>query len=172
MLDKIAYHTERGHWILVPWDSIGNNRNILAVCFLKQKILPDGTLVKNKVILCANGSQKVHGFTYWDTYAPVVSRLAVRIMLILTIIENWHTGSINFTLAFPQATLTHEIYMELPEVMKNLELHVDPMCYDLSTLSMTLRTLDTHGRKKYFQAWNNVDSYQEKPICVCSLIID
>ena len=39
-------------------------------------------------------------------------------MLILTIIENWHTGSIDFTLAFPQAELEHEIYMELPAGMQ------------------------------------------------------
>jgi hypothetical protein len=63
MLDEVNDHTERGHWNLVPRDTIGTQRTISAVWSFKRKRLPDGTLVKHKARLCANGSQQVHGVT-------------------------------------------------------------------------------------------------------------
>ena len=48
-------------------------------------------------------------------YAPVVQWMSVRIMLTLASIENLHTKSIDFVLAYPQANLDVDIYMELPQ---------------------------------------------------------
>ena len=48
-------------------------------------------------------------------YDPVVQWMSVRIMLTLAAIENLHTKSIYFVLAYPQANLDVDIYMELPQ---------------------------------------------------------
>ena len=50
---------------------------------------------------------------YWETYAPVVQWMSVGIMLTLAAIEHLHTKSIDFVLAYPQANLDVDIYMEL-----------------------------------------------------------
>ena len=42
--------------------------------------------------------------------------MSVRIMLTLSAIENLHTKSIDFVLAYPLANLDVDIYMELPQV--------------------------------------------------------
>ena len=55
------------------------------------------------------------GINYWETYAPVVQWMSVRIMLKLAAIENLHTKSIEFVLAYPQANIDVDIYMELPK---------------------------------------------------------
>ena len=52
---------------------------------------------------------------YWETYAPVVQWMSVRIMLSLSAIKNLHTKSIYFVLVYPQADLDVDIYMELPQ---------------------------------------------------------
>ena len=52
---------------------------------------------------------------YWETYAPVVQWISVRIMLTLAAIENLHIKSIDFVLAYPEANLDVDIYMELPQ---------------------------------------------------------
>ena len=57
---------------------------------------------------------QVHGDTFWDTYAPVVNWISIRMMLTLSIIHNLYMTSINFTLAFPQADVETTIYMEVP----------------------------------------------------------
>ena len=53
------------------------------------------------------------GINYWEMYAPVVQWMSVRIMLTLAAIKNLHTISIYFVLAYPQADLDVDIYMEL-----------------------------------------------------------
>ena len=55
------------------------------------------------------------GINYWEMYAPVVQWMSVRIMLTLAAIKNLHTKSIDFVLAYPQAELDVDIYMELPQ---------------------------------------------------------
>ena len=56
----------------------------------------------------------MYGETYWDTYAPVVNWISIRMMLTLAVIHNLYTTSIDFTLAFPQADVDTIIYMEVP----------------------------------------------------------
>ena len=55
------------------------------------------------------------GINYWETYAPLVQWISVRIMLTLAAIENLHTKSIHFVIAYPQSDLDVDIYMESPQ---------------------------------------------------------
>jgi hypothetical protein len=54
------------------------------------------------------------GVSYWETYSPVVSMLTVRLLLALCNIHGLESKSIDFILAFPQADLDVDIWMELP----------------------------------------------------------
>ena len=53
---------------------------------------------------------------YWDTYSPVVSWQTIRLIFILAIVNDWHIQSIDFVLAFPQADVKTDIYMQPPKV--------------------------------------------------------
>ena len=55
------------------------------------------------------------GINYWETYAPVVQWMSVRIILTLEAIENLHTKAIDVVLTHPQADLDVDIYIELPQ---------------------------------------------------------
>jgi hypothetical protein len=82
---------------------------------MKRKRIPGtGVIQKHKARLCAHGGQQVYGVNYWETYAPVVQWMSVRVMLCLSIIENLHSRSIDFVLAYPQADLDIDMFMELP----------------------------------------------------------
>ena len=54
------------------------------------------------------------GIDYWETYAPVVNWISVRLMLALSIVHGLHTKSIDFVQAFPQAELERDVFMEMP----------------------------------------------------------
>ena len=54
------------------------------------------------------------GENYWETYSPVVNMLTVRLLLDLCNIHKLESKSIDFVLAFPQADLDVDIWMELP----------------------------------------------------------
>ena len=114
MIAEINDHTTKEHWQLVERSTIGEASTIKAIWSFKRKRRPDGSVLKHKARLCAHGGMQVHGETYWDTYAPVVNWMSVRIMLTLSVLQSLHTRSIDFTLAFPQAECETEIFMELP----------------------------------------------------------
>ena len=45
---------------------------------------------------------------------PVVNWMSVRVLLILALLHNLQTRSIDFVLAFPQTKLESDVFMELP----------------------------------------------------------
>ena len=47
-------------------------------------------------------------------YAHVVNWLSVRALMILSVLHDLETRSIDFTLTFPQADLYIDVFMELP----------------------------------------------------------
>ena len=114
MIKELADHTSHQHWVTVKRSAIGDAKPIKAIWSFKRKRRPDGTVSKHKARLCAHGGMQVKGDTFWETYAPVVNWMSVRLMLTFAEIHNLHTRSIDFTLAFPQADVKVDIYMELP----------------------------------------------------------
>ena len=72
--------------------------------------------MKYKARLCAHNGMQWR-VDYWETYAPVVIWISVRALLAIAKIYNLPSCSIDFVLAFPQAELRKEIYMEIPAGM-------------------------------------------------------
>jgi hypothetical protein len=114
MIKELNDHHRNNHWRLVKRNTIGNVKTIKAIWSFKRKRRPDGSLLKHKARLCAHGGMQTHGENYWETYSPVVNWFSIRMVLTLSIIQQWHTASIDFTLAFPQAKTDVTIYMEIP----------------------------------------------------------
>ena len=55
---------------------------------------------------------------YWETYAPVVNWIRVRALLTISQVHNLPSRSIDFVLAFPQADIKDDVYMEVPVGME------------------------------------------------------
>ena len=85
------------------------------ICSFKRKRFPGGRLNKHKSILCAHGVMQQWGDKYWETYSSVVNMLSARLLLAICHIHGLDSKAINFVLAFPQADLDIDIWMELPE---------------------------------------------------------
>ena len=90
-------------------------KQIMTIWSFKRKRHPDGSLSKYKARLCCHGGQQQWGVNYWETYAPVISWMAVRSMLTLSKIHNLHTKSIDFVLAYPQADVKTPIFLYTPQ---------------------------------------------------------
>ena len=115
MLDEIDVHEKRNHWTLIPRSKMPPGaKTIMAIWSFKCKRYPDGSLNKHKARLCAHGGQQTWGQDYWETYAPVVTWASVRLLLIIAKLHGLESKSIDFVLAFPQAELDVDVYMELP----------------------------------------------------------
>ena len=51
----------------------------------------------------------------------------IHFLLILSLVHNWHTHQIDFALAYPQAKVSHNLHMLVPNKFKvqNGKLHLD-----------------------------------------------
>jgi hypothetical protein len=118
MIKEVEDHEGRDHWELVLRSTIPKGiKTIQAIWSFKRKRFPDGTLNKHKARLCAHGGMQQWGENYWETYSPVVNMLTVRLILIIAHVHKLDSKSIDFVLAFPQADLDVDIWMELPRGM-------------------------------------------------------
>jgi hypothetical protein len=54
------------------------------------------------------------GVNYFDTYAPVITWFAVRLMIMFGIINSWSMRQVDFIMAYPQAPIEMDMYMDLP----------------------------------------------------------
>jgi hypothetical protein len=52
---------------------------------------------------------------YFETYTPVVMWFAIRLMIVFGIIFCWSLCQVAFVMAYPQAPVETDIYMELPQ---------------------------------------------------------
>ena len=71
----------------------------------KKKQYPDVGLKKLKSRFCVQGDQQVDRVDVFETYAPVVTWITVRVLLILSIVLNLQTQQVDYTNANFQAPL-------------------------------------------------------------------
>jgi hypothetical protein len=55
----------------------------------------------------------VYGENYFKTFALVVTWFSIQLLLVLLILNKWHTRQVNFVLAYTQADIEFDMYMEL-----------------------------------------------------------
>ena len=51
---------------------------------------------------------------YFETFAPVVTWMAIRFLLVIVILNHWSMRHIDFVIAYTQAPIECEMYMTLP----------------------------------------------------------
>jgi hypothetical protein len=110
-------HLKSGTWEVVPRDSVPKTKNILRGKWVwDDKRDQNGKLLKFKARFVAMGCTQKEGEDYQDTFAGVVVGKSFRLMLAMLAIdsellmEHW-----DVRMAFTQAPLEDELYMEEPE---------------------------------------------------------
>jgi hypothetical protein len=96
-----------------PWMNV-----VSSVWAFKRKRYPDGSIRKLKARICARGFEQIEGIDYFETFAPVVQWMTVRIILIMTILLNLENKQIDYTAAFMQAPIDHDVYVEMPKLFQ------------------------------------------------------
>jgi hypothetical protein len=123
IVKEVNAHIEHKHWELIPRSEVPEGTKILdSIWAMKRKRdIKTQQVYKHKARLNIHGGQQVYGVHFTDTYSPVVNWFSVRLVTILSIINNWHTRQIDFVLAYPQAPLPYDNYMKLPHGIKTNE---------------------------------------------------
>ena len=122
---ELLNHAKLKHWRIIHRSQVPRGAKPLPMIWtLRRKRDPAGKIKKWKARLCVGGHRQVYGDTYWTTFAPVVSWTTVRLVFLLAVLLGWHTRSLDFIMAYTQAKVKTDIFMELPK--GTTILNVDP----------------------------------------------
>ena len=110
---------------------------------------------KWKARLNVHGGKQEYGINYWETYSPVVHWFSIRLVLILSILNGWSTCQIDFVMAYPQAPIKCDMYMDIP---KGFEFQGDHRSHVLCLKK------NLYGQKQAGQVWNE---YLKKGLLKC-----
>jgi hypothetical protein len=148
VVKEVNDHIENKHWELVPRESVPRGVDVLpSVWSMKRKRdIKTQRVYKHKARLNVHGGKQEFGENYFETYAPVVTWFSIRLLLVLSILNNWHTRQVDFVLAYPQADIEFDMYMELPTGIEtkygNGKTHVLKLLKNL------------YGQKQAGRVWN------------------
>ena len=78
----------------------------------------DGTILKHKARLVAQGFRQKYGIDYFDTYAPVARIATIRLLIALSAIHGLEIHQMDVKTAFLNGELEEEVYMNQPEGFK------------------------------------------------------
>ena len=114
---EIADHCKRKHWVVIPRNEVPHEQDVLpAVWSMKRKRdLVTRLPTKHKARINIHGGKQEYGVNYYETFSPVVTWTTIRLSLTLALLQNWFSRQIDFVLAFPQAPIEFDMYMEIPK---------------------------------------------------------
>jgi Reverse transcriptase (RNA-dependent DNA polymerase) len=100
---------------------------------------------KWKARINIHGGKQTKGLNY--TYAPVATWSSIRIIMNMAAIYGWITRQLDFVLAFPQAPVETDLYMEIPRGFMIDGEDVDSSQYVLKLVN------NLYGQKQAGRVW-------------------
>jgi len=94
----------------------------------KIKRFPDRLVRKLKARFYVRGDMQIEGVDFFNTFAPVVQWVTVRLLLNLSITLDLETVQVDYVSAFCQAPIEEGVYVELPrgwQTLKSIGIKVD-----------------------------------------------
>jgi len=116
LVKEINAHVDHENWEVVTMDEKPEDEELIpAVWAMRRKRnLVTNEITKYKARLNIHGGKQTLGENYWETYAPVVTWFAIRLLIICGIILGWSLRQVDFVMAYTQAPIECDMYMQLP----------------------------------------------------------
>jgi hypothetical protein len=116
VIKEVNGHIDNNHWKLIPHTEVPEGTEVVPSVWAMQRKqdLTTGRVTKHKARLNLHGGKQELGTNYYETYAPVVIWFAIRLLIIFGILFNWALCQVDFIMAYPQAPIEMDMYMELP----------------------------------------------------------
>ena len=149
VVKEVNGHTKQNHWKLVPRSEVPDDCDVIpSVWSMRRKRdITTNEISKYKSRLNLHGGKQVFGLNYFETFAPVVTWFAIRLMLIVALLFMLALRQIDFVQAYPQAPIETDMYMELPHGIETA--CGKPKDHVLKLLS------NLYGQKQAGRVWNS-----------------
>lgn len=110
---ELGNMARRGVWTVVELPE--GCRAVGTVWVFKTKIRPDGSFLKHKARLCAQGFSQIAGVDFNKTYAPTGSKAGLQLLLAIAAAEDLDIESMDAVAAFLNGIPDETIYLKIPE---------------------------------------------------------
>ena len=149
MLKECDAHTDNEHWEVWAKADVPPEQDILPAvwAFKRKRRIDTRKVYKYKARINIHGGMQKHGVNYWETYSPVVNWFSIRLCLILVMLFKWSTRQIDFVLAFPQADVECDLFMQLPRGLTFEGVHRNTHCLKL--------VKNLYGQRQAGRVWNH-----------------
>jgi Reverse transcriptase (RNA-dependent DNA polymerase)/GAG-pre-integrase domain len=115
MEKEVNSHMNNHNWQIISRAKVPSNQPVLpAVWAMRRKRnIQTQEVYKWKARLNVHGGKQTKNLNYWETYAPVASWSSIRLVMNLAAYKKWEIRQLDFVLAFLQAPVETDIYMEI-----------------------------------------------------------
>ena len=119
MTEEIKALLDRNTWTVIEKSELPSNAKVVPSTWaFRIKRFPNGDFRKFKARFCVRGDLQKKSVNDIQTYSPVAQWASVRLFLLLSIVLNLKTRSIDFSNAFAQAEIKGEpVYISIPPKM-------------------------------------------------------
>ncbi len=149
IVKEVNGHVENRNWEHIKRSEVPVGEPIQQSVWAmrRKRNLTSGEIVKHKALLNLHGGMQEYGVNYYKTHAPVVTWFVIRLMIVFSILFNRTMLQIDFVMAFPQAPIEMDMYMEL---LKGIETrHGNSKDHVLNLLQ------NIYGQKQAGRVWNH-----------------
>ena len=149
IVKEVNGHVDNQNWRLIKRSEVPEGEPIQQSVWAmrRKRNLTTGEIVKHKARLNLHGGMQEYGVNYYDTHAPVVTWFAIRLMIVFGILFNRAMRQIDFVMAYPQAPIEMDMYMELPQGIQTK--HGNSKDHVLKLLR------NIYGQKQAGRVWNH-----------------
>ena len=104
---------ERQVWEIVPRPKV---KTVLGTqTIFKRKIGKNERIQKYKCKFVAQGFREIKGIHYDESSSPTPSQASMRMVLGIAAVKNWELRQLGVDMAYLEANVKEELYIELPE---------------------------------------------------------
>jgi hypothetical protein len=149
VVKEVNNHITSKHWVIIPRSQVPKGVKVLnhygqrreKIYIKTRKVYKHNARLKN-----VHGGQQEFTVILFETFSPVLNWFSVKLILTLALLSGWHTTQVDFVLAYPQAPIEFDMYMNLPKGIHiangNKNTHVLKLLNNL------------YGQRKAGTAWN------------------
>ena len=112
MQEELQSLQQAGTWSLV--DLPAGQSTVGCKWVFKRKLGKDGTVIRHKARLVAQGFTQVPGRDFEETYAPVAKYTSIRCLLASAAAQDWELHQMDVETAYLNAPVAEDIYMNQP----------------------------------------------------------
>jgi hypothetical protein len=149
IVKEVNGHVDNKHWEPTRHDAVPDGVQIVPSVWpmCRKPDLTTNEIKSHKARLNLHGGKQVCGMNYFKTYAPVVMWFAICRKILFGINFCWSFHQVKFDMAYPQAPIETDIYIELPQGIQvatsNAKDHVSKLLKNI------------YGQKQAGWVWNS-----------------